>query len=161
MKVLKRYTANFCIILIALLAAACATSQPFNTQGVNLKLKPGNAVDEVGQKVIWGGTIIEIKNLADKTRLEVLSFPLGSQFRPDASATAQGRFIVDNPGYLEAREYAPGKLITVSGVLQAPQIGKIGDAVYRYPVVKSTSIRLWKEQARSSVRFGIGIGIRN
>ena len=161
MKKLKSSAGYLVFACLALLLTACASSQSFNTEGVNLKLKPADAGSQMGQKVIWGGSIIDIRNLTDKTRLEVLAFPLSNNFRPDATATAQGRFIVENPGYLEPREYAPGKLISVSGTLLSPQSGKIGDAEYLYPVVKASTIRLWKEKAKSSVRFGIGIGIHN
>ena len=144
-----------------LLLTACAGTPEFSTEGVNLDLNPSTAADQLGQQVIWGGTIIDIRNLADKTRIEVLSYPLTKAHRPLVKGSAQGRFIVEKAGYLEAKQFRPGSIITVSGSLQSPQSGRIGDAEYVYPVVQAGQLKLWKERGASRVHFGIGIGISN
>ena len=81
MKKLKSSAGYLVFACLALLLTACASSQSFNTEGVNLKLKPADAGSQMGQKVIWGGSIIDIRNLTDKTRLEVLAFPLSNNFQ--------------------------------------------------------------------------------
>jgi outer membrane lipoprotein len=149
------------LIFSLLLLTACASTPEFSTEGVNLDLQPSTAADQLGQKVIWGGTIIDIRNLADKTRLEVLSYPLTDTYRPQVKGSAKGRFIVEKAGYLEAREFRPGKVITVSGTLLSSQSGKIGDAEYLYPVVEAARLKLWKERSTPRLHFGIGIGINN
>ena len=161
MKYLLQKSAGFVLVFSLLLLSACASTSEFSSEGVNLDLQPSMAADQVGQKVIWGGSIIDIRNLAEKTRLEVLSYPLTDAHRPQVKGSAKGRFIVEHTGYLEAREFGPGKLITVSGTLLSPQSGKIGDAEYLYPVVQASQLKLWKELATPSLRFGIGIGIHN
>ena len=161
MRNLPQKIAGFFVILSLLLLSACASTSEFSSEGVNLDLQPSMAADQVGQKVIWGGTIIDIRNLADKTRLEILSYPLTDDHRPQVKGSAKGRFIVEQAGYLEAREFGPGKLITVSGSLLSPQSGKIGDAEYLYPVVQASRLKLWKERGSTRLHFGIGIGIHN
>jgi len=149
------------ITAITLAMAACAGVPEFKTQGVDLSIQPANSLGKQGQQVIWGGSIIDIRNLTDKTRIEVLAYPLDSDFRPIKDKPTQGRFIVEKSGYLEPKDYRPGKFITAVGVLAKPQTGKIGEAIYHYPVVQASRVELWKPRSESNFQFGIGIGIHN
>ena len=72
---------------------------------------------------------------------------------------AQNRFVVRHAGYLETMVYAPGREITVIGTLQDVEEGKVGDASYRFPVLKADKIYLWPLGENSRVRFGVGVGV--
>jgi hypothetical protein len=61
-------------------------------------------------QVHWGGRIVGIENLRDRTRLEVLAFPLASDGEPLVTEAPQGRFIVERPGFLEPHDYAPDRI---------------------------------------------------
>ena len=101
------------------------------------------------------------------TRLiEVLAFPLNSAGRPLPAESPQGRFLVDKAGYLEAREYAPGRLLEVRGQLNGFRSGQVGEVQYRYPVVVSERLLLWPgdhygHSRRASPRVNFGIGVSN
>jgi outer membrane lipoprotein len=148
------------LFFLAGILSACATPPPFDASGVNLSLRAATAVEEAGQTVIWGGTIIDSQNLSDRTRLEVLAYPLRDNFYPELDEEAEGRFIVEKLGYLETQEYAPGRIISIKGRLQQSQSGQIGEASYRYAVVEADEIKLWSEnEGRSGFQFHFGIGI--
>jgi len=151
------------VFLMALSLAGCA--QPiFNPSGADTGLTPSNAVPAFdsarGRRVIWGGEVVESRNLAHSTELVVLGRPLNTSQRPLPGRPQQGRFIVRYPGYLETMAYQPGRLVTIEGHLADRQQRRVGQAEYLYPVVAADSIYLWPErEGQSNVRFGVGVGI--
>lgn len=152
-------------ILFSLLAA-CASSPGFNTRGVDPSLTPEHVLDtaseSVGKTVLWGGIILNTSNRADNTLIEVLTYPLDRQHRPQRDLEPMGRILIENPGFLEPAIYAQGKLISVVGTLGSPVHGNIGMSSYDYPVVQAQQVHLWdtqNEKGRSNIHFGIGIGI--
>jgi len=154
-------------IFAASLLGACSTSPTFDSQNVNLKLQPQQAVEHAkthaSTKVLWGGTVLEAHNLKEVTQIEVLAYPLNSSYRPITSENPQGRFLIKYTGYLEPAIYSAGRLITVQGNLSGTESGAVGEHKYTYPVVKSEQLHLWNEREEPNTRFhfGIGIGIRN
>jgi outer membrane lipoprotein len=117
----------------------------------------------VGGNVRWGGKIVGIKNLKDKTILEVLALQLDSKGRPVANSASQGRFLAEQPEYLEPLEYAPGRLVTISGSFNGLRDGSVGGSNYRFPLVATKELLLWpRKQHRSQrdprVNVGIGVG---
>jgi len=154
------------LLLSPLLLAACATGPGFDTAGVDRELTPQrlSAVADVAEdeQVVWGGIIVASKNLEDRTRLEVLAYPLDRSQRPRTAQSPQGRFIVEHPGYLETADYGPGRSLTVAGVVDEVVDGRIGEAAYRYPRVKPDDLYLWpqaSEVQRTSPRVHFGVGI--
>lgn len=150
------------IVMLSLWLTACASGPEFPTQDVNLSLLPQQATapDRVGQRVLWGGLIIATHNLQDHTQLEVLAYPLDSQQRPDTTAQPQGRFLAERSGYLEAVDYASGRLVTLTGTVEKTRAGKIQDSDYTYPVIAVTAIHLWPagegQDIEPQVHFGFG-----
>ena len=147
-----------------LLLSACAVTPPFSEDllhNVNRSMSPEQAVknDAKDVEVMWGGVIVNASNTPDHTDFAVLYYPLDAAQRPARSESAQSRFIVRYSGYLETMVYAPGREITVIGKLQGVEEGKIGDAPYRFPVLKADRIHLWPLGDDSRVRFGVGVGI--
>ena len=110
-----------------------------------------------GAALTWGGVVIEVRNLRDRTILEVLSYPLTNDGRPDTGEPSQGRFLADRRGFLEPRDYAPGRVVTVTGPLLGYQDGTVAGAGYRFPAVSADELRLWNEATPQSS----GIGSRN
>jgi outer membrane lipoprotein len=151
-------------LLSVLLLAGCASSPPpaQDTGPTPDEVIAGNIA---AQNVHWGGRIVRVDNLRDRTRVEVLAFPLSSLGEPLVNARAQGRFIVEKTGFLEPREYAPDRRVEVHGQLQGFEDGVVGDAAYRYPVVAVEQVKLWPDanatgpSARQPrVNFGFGVG---
>ncbi len=155
------------VLLTALLLAGCAGT-PQNDAAPDLaRVAPDVTVADApryqGQRLEWGGQIVAVHNLHNRTELEVLAYPLSSGGRPDATATPQGRFLAVRSGFLEPADYAPGRLVTVSGVVGPPREGTVGEARYRYPTLSAEVLRLWDTEPTGyggSVPFGtIGIGV--
>ena len=124
--------------------------------------KAASMADEVrGRAVLWGGVIVDVRNLKDTTEIAVLAYPLDDYSFPDSSKSPMGRFIVRYSGFLDPLDYAPGRLLTVLGQVDGVDKGKVGDAPYTFPVVKSSSLHLWNRNhsPQSNVMFGIGVGI--
>ena len=90
----------------------------------------------------WGGRIVRVENLRDRTLIEVLAFPLDGAGRPQTDQAAEGRFIIQSPGFLEPHEYAPDRLIEVRGTLDDFRNGRVGEAEYRYPLVMAGRLTL-------------------
>ena len=142
----------------------CSTTAVFKLTEFDKTLTSQSVIAQpngsLGKIVLWGGTILDIRNLKDSTQIEVLAYPIDSSFRPLLDSKPLGRFIILHTGYLEPTTYAQGGLISVSGSINKSQKGKIGDKLYTYPVVKSQQSHLWPaNDRRSNTRFHFGIGI--
>ncbi len=147
------------IVPLALLLGACASSPPADTGPTpNQVILSGEAHDVVH----WGGRIVTVKNLRERTLIEILSFPLDGDGRPLADEVPQGRFIVEKAGFLEPHEYAAGRLLEIRGRLDGFTRGRVGEAAYRYPVVRGDQLVLWPadEPRRwsSTPRINLGVG---
>ena len=122
---------KFLTLFFLLLLSGCASTPDFNTAQVDHSLTPQGAVAEpainIGKMALWGGTIIDTRNLTEATRLEVLAYPLDGSHRPLLESKPLGRFIIMSPGYLEPNAYAAGRLVTVLGTVVESQTGKIGE----------------------------------
>lgn len=158
------------VLVLPLLAVACAGQPPFEVDDVRSGLTPTRVAEgsEVfqGERVLWGGTIVDVRNESERTVIEVLSYPLDDDQRPDTTEAASGRFLAVKNGFLDPADYAAGRRITVKGNLGAAQEGRVGEAAYTYPVVMVDELQLWTEvETRSSreprVNFGIGIIFSN
>lgn len=156
-------------IVIAGLLVACASTPKLDIGGADLSVTPAGVIENPAAvrnlSVAWGGVIISSKNLETVTQLEVLSYPLDDDFRPNKNAAPLQRFLVIQDGYLETANYAAGRSVTAVGYVDGTRKGSVGDSTYVYPVIKSSQVHLWpKRDPRSTepqFRFGIGIGISN
>lgn len=155
-------------ILLILLLAGCASTGPderYAAQPKPQSLSSLSMIIDEGAELTWGGIIQGVENLAEATRLEVLSFPLNRDRRPLTELQSTGRFIVEMPGFVEPYAYPPGREVTVIGRYQGLEQGHVGDARYRFPVLTGSRVDAWapRAQARSSrespdVRWNLGIG---
>lgn len=158
------YHVRFLLLIGLLCAVVGCANTPLD---VEAGPTPQDVVAGVGgkQPVHWGGRVVRIDNLQDRTRIEVLAFPLSGVGEPLVNRKAQGRFIVEQPGFLEPREYAPDRRIEVRGVVAGFETGSVGDAPYRYPLVAGEQVKLWPEpspgvydRGQPRVNFGFGFG---
>ncbi|MDH5612486.1 MAG: Slp family lipoprotein [Gammaproteobacteria bacterium] len=147
------------------LMTSCASTPDFDTTQVDRSLTPQSVIAEPmisrGKIALWGGTILDIRNMENITQIEVLAYPLNSSHRPLQENKPLGRFILQHKGYLEPTTFAQGKIITVLGSVSESQSGKIGESNYTYPVIIARQIHLWSpEDDRSNTSFHFGIGVR-
>jgi outer membrane lipoprotein len=171
---LMQYLSNFELLIKAaaislipvLTVVACASTPNFNLEGTDQKVKPRDVVASPeayrSKKVLWGGLIINSSNVKSGTRLELLAYPLDRRLKPDINKDALGRVMAYSDGYLETLDYASGRLLTVTGMVQGIEKAPVGEAMYSYPVVNIAQIHLWPEQdasGESRVHFGIGVVI--
>lgn len=142
----------------------CAVTPPFKLEGVNRTITPKEAATDFakvkGQKVLWGGIIVNSTNTEQGTQFEILAYPLDSNYRPQTSQNTLGRFIAIADQYLETLDYAQGRLLSITGTLKETKAGKIGEAEYIYPVVAIDQQHLWQPESQFSeprVHFGVGV----
>lgn len=119
----------------------------------------------LGADVVWGGKILDVRNLADETELQVVAYPLDRKQRPQQSEPTQGRFIVLLPGFVDPLDFPPGRFVTVRGRVDGERTRRIGNADRAYPVLRREALHLWpvnfpRERSRASFGVGIGVGIR-
>lgn len=152
------------LMLIAALLTACAAMPPLSLQDVDTAITPPTAVTGIdsvrGKKIIWGGLIVDSKNLEKRTRLEILAYPLDDRQRPRLDREPFGRFIAEYDGYLETVDYAAGRSLSLTGTLSDIVEGKIDNAAYTYPTITVDRVYLWpKPQQDTEPHFQIGIGV--
>jgi outer membrane lipoprotein len=99
-----------------------------------------------GKIVIWGGEIIETVNQKDGTTLiGVLQRPLDWMEVPKERKSSGGRFLILVEKYLDPYIFRRGRKITVAGEILGEKRRLIGEMEYRYPLILSKQIYLWRE----------------
>lgn len=128
------------LVVLILVTAGCVA----NEQRADSSPTPAQIIrsGEAAGDVHWGGRIVRVENLRDSTLVEVLAFPLDASGRPQTDQSAEGRFMIESPGFLEPHEYAPDRLIEVRGKLGGFRNGRVGEAEYRYPLVMARRLTL-------------------
>ncbi|MBI1424562.1 MAG: hypothetical protein GC149_14040 [Gammaproteobacteria bacterium] len=149
---------------LLLMLSACAGS-PLKLEGVNRAVTPAMATGDKtygNLRVVWGGMIVRTTPQKEHTQIEVLAYPVDSYGEPDRQAASQGRFLIERQGYLEPADFAAGRWISAVGTIGQPQIGKVGEASYRFPVLVPEQLYLWPQSSSSKTQtyFHFGIGIR-
>jgi outer membrane lipoprotein len=152
-------------VILLLLLSACASGPTFNTGGVDRSLTPRGVAAEpqlaTRKSVLWGGTILTTSNLKDRTRIEVLAYPLDTDKRPQRDSDPLGRFILERAGFLEPASYAEGRQVTAIGRVTGIRAGRVDETDYTYPVIDARQLYLWPRDrgySGSNVHFGIGVG---
>lgn len=152
--------------LLALLAvAACAPPPIYKPDTSVVTTTPAQTAAAPDRyrngEVIWGGSVVAVRNASDHSEIELLGLPLDTSQRPQPDQPATGRFIVLMPGYVESLDYPSGALLTVRGRIEGARAGKVGEADYTYPLVRVEQSHLWtpEELRKSRVHIGIGVGV--
>jgi outer membrane lipoprotein len=152
-----------------LLALAACAPAPIYKPSANTVATAPNIVAQTPERfanadVIWGGRIVEVRNLANRSEIEIVGYPLDSSQRPKADGNGGwGRFIAVMPGYVESFDYPSGALITLTGHVTGSRAGNVGQADYVFPLVGVAQSHVWTqaelESGKSNVSFGLGVGI--
>jgi outer membrane lipoprotein len=148
-------------LLLPLLALAACVRPPLDVAGEFPTTTVGDAqnAERPGERVRWGGTIVETRPQRDETCIEVVSLPLDRQARPRRSDQSFGRFLGCAPGFYDPEIYADGREVTVVGSIEGTRSGKVEDYDYPFPVVRAEAIHLWPERAEEpDVYYGVGVG---
>lgn len=146
----RRRTLRIAVVALLVLGG-CATGRV--PEAIRDPALPSPAVTEVqqrpetfiGQRVRWGGSILNVHNAPDSTRIEILARTLNRSGEPDDDARGQGRFIVELPGFKDPAEYPKQRRLTVVGPLVRLETRDVGEYPYPYPVVAGDVWYLWPD----------------
>jgi outer membrane lipoprotein len=133
------------LISIALCLAGCATVPLPATDAPVSPLTPAQALATgvTGDRVRWGGVLLDTRPLAESTCFEILGRPLEGDGRPRDGDENFGRFIGCAPGFYDPAVYTQGRELTLVGTVAAPQEGNVGAAPYHYARVDVEQVKLW------------------
>ena len=99
----------------------------------------------MGKVVITAGTVMEVVNTLEGTRLVLLQYPTNRRGRPQTAASSGGRFLVFTPEYLETAIYRSGRALTVAGEVRGQWHLPVGEMVYCYSLLAPCAMYLWPE----------------
>ncbi|WP_266182932.1 Slp family lipoprotein [Dyella humicola] len=147
--------------------AACAPAPIYKPSANTVAITPDAVAHEperyANADVIWGGRIVAVHNLPDRSEIEIVGYPLDSSQRPKAEGGGWGRFIAVMPGFLEPFNYPSGALITLAGRVSGSRAGEVGEASYVYPLVGVAQSHIWTAEEMHSghpnISFGLGVGV--
>ncbi len=155
----------FFLFLLLALISGCASS-PIAVDGESVSgTGPAHVLEgrgAPGERVIWGGKIVAVRNLSEVTEISVVSYPLDGADRPQTGAEPGVRFVLRRSGFLEPMKYAPGRFVTAIGSIGGTEQVPVDEYVLTQPVLEADRIHLWPaDMARWSerTRFSIGVGI--
>ncbi len=131
------------ILVLAAALTACA-SVPKPLQGNFAEIGPDQAAP--GQSVRWGGKIIAVEPLADRTCIQIMGKPLGSSARPVESDKTTRRFIACKSGFYDPVIFSEGRDITVTGNIGGEETRRVGEYDYHLPRVDADAVFLWPER---------------
>jgi outer membrane lipoprotein len=100
----------------------------------------------INDTILWGGVIVDVKNLTEATEIEIFQTKLASDDRP-LNTVPEGfgrRFIIRAPGFLDKLVYKERKKLTVAGTIIGIERRKIGDALYPYPIIEPLELHLFE-----------------
>jgi outer membrane lipoprotein len=153
--------------LAVLALAACAPAPIYKVAAGTLNVIPMQVAHSPEQfnhgDVIWGGSVINVRNFPDHSEIEMLAFPLDASQRPQTKLSAIGRFIAVFPGYIEPINYPGGSLVTVMGQLNGTRSDAVDQAAYVYPLVSVAQSHVWTaaemRAGHPDIHFGVGVGV--
>jgi outer membrane lipoprotein len=113
-----------------------------------------------GRRILVGGEIIEVRNLQNKTEIEILQKPLGRDRAPLNVDESGGRFVLIHPSFLDPSVFRSGRRLTAVGMVEGSRAERVGEAEMVQPVLQSEHIHLWPpgEGGRTEPSIGIGLG---
>ena len=155
-----------CALLGAVLALLAGCATPVFKDAPAASATPLEVADAPQRfqdaDVVWGGKILDVRNLAETTEVQVVAYPLGRGQRPDPAAPTQGRFLIELPGFVEPLDFPAGRFLSVRGRVEGARTRRIDDREYTYPLLRKDALHLWPPNYphdNGQVHFGIGIGV--
>ena len=148
--------------LLALLAG-CATAFPdevMRTVNTQITADVLRAAPDAfkGQRVIVGGEILATQPRPGDTEMELLTRRLQGDDSPERGDRSAGRVLLRTKEFLDPAVYAQGRRVSVIGEVGGAEDRKVGEVVYRYPVIVVERIRLWPRDVAVAPGYGYGYG---
>lgn len=110
-----------------------------------------------GELVVLGGTVLSVKRLKDKTRIEALALPLSEELVPMMDQEQSGgRFYAFDTGkeILDPKVLEKDTMITVVGEVTGFMPGKIDEGTYEYPTIQIRDLTKWDKMDAPRRGFG-------
>ncbi|GAB4250139.1 MULTISPECIES: Slp family lipoprotein [Deferrisoma] len=107
----------------------------------------------VGQFVVIGGVVEEVRATETGTELRLLHKPIDGWDRPRTDRLGDGRILAQYDAELDPRLFSPGRAVTVVGELAGTAERTEGDATRRYLVVKAAEVRAWSRRELARTPF--------
>lgn len=162
--VLRTHTARLLAAVAILSLCACASSVIVPDDVEVAAIGPAHVLERSGldgNRVVWGGQIVAVENLSDRTILVVASYPLDRTDRPRWQQEPGVRFIAEQTGFLEPLTFAPGRFVTIMGTVDGTEQRPVGQFDYRHPKLSTEEIYLWPADPYywdRQVRWNVGVG---
>lgn len=109
----------------------------------DVKASPGSYS---GKTVMFGGVVLRAKRLRDKTEVEMLQLPLGTDGIPvEDRSQSQGRFILTEESFLDPATLEAGTPLTAIGTVEGETSRPLseGEDTYTYPVIRILQLLNW------------------
>jgi len=146
MKIRIEVLAVFIVLIFVCSGCVRAISKQLRAQvqeEITIKQVLENPKTYHGKMVIWGGVIVEAKNLKEGTLLEIVRKPVTSEERPRNVDRSDGRFLALYGGYLDVAIYTTGREVTVAGRIEGLKEKSLGEIEYTYPMISAEEVYLW------------------
>jgi len=132
---------------ILLLAAGCAKPFPQDLLAQVEKHVTYQAFQDEpgkydGKLLMFGGEIVDAKNLEDGASIIVLQRPLDGQGRPSWTAESGGRFLILTKAFLDVAAFRRGRSITVIGKVDGSKAMPLRGTEYWYPLLVAEQLYL-------------------
>lgn len=131
------------LALPLLLLAGCATL-PEPLRGEYGAQGPREA--RTGDRVRWGGSVIDVQPQAERTCFQILSRELSATGRPREVDASEGRFLACRAGFYDPAVFTSGREVTVVGTLDGREARTVGEFNLELPRVAADAIHLWPER---------------
>ncbi len=100
----------------------------------------------LGKTFLLGGAIVNNISARQGSSLEILSYDLSSQGRPNRPNEIKGRFLAVSKDFLDPALYKNDELVTLTGTLRGEEKHTLNGADYIYPVFEIGEIYLWEKR---------------
>ncbi|WP_339058214.1 Slp family lipoprotein [Candidatus Regiella endosymbiont of Tuberolachnus salignus] len=142
------FSAKFFFAVLATLLLTGCVNIPKEIQGKtetpqqNLNLIKNTPRAFIGQEGRFGGTVVNVTNERQRTRLEITSIPLDRNAKPMLTEPSQGRIIAYVNAFLTPADFQY-RLVTVIGTISGVETGKIGTVPYDFIVINTSGYKRW------------------
>ena len=115
--------------------------------------------------MVWGGKIIDVRNLTETTEVEVVAYPLDGAQRPDQNAPTLGTFHRRDSGLRRTVRLSrrPFRDVARTHRRHARDAASTS-TMSSFPLVADATVHMWPvnfpyEQPRVHFSLGVGVGI--
>jgi outer membrane lipoprotein len=134
------------LLALVMLAACMRPPRPIAGDFPPVQVTDVQGGAHVGERVRWGGIIVETRPEQDQTCFQIVSLPLDARARPRIVDQTYGRFEACASGFFDPEIYQARREVTVVGTVQDVVAGSIGGHEYRFPGVAAETVYLWPQR---------------